>query len=58
MDQPIKSHTLGFNDFNGPFLMKMWNDDSPESMQIVQKSLEWIVDRTVEARLITEEVFA
>lgn len=43
--------------FSGPILMEMWNDDSPDSMQIVQDSREWIVDRMVEAGLMTEEVF-
>jgi L-ribulose-5-phosphate 3-epimerase len=43
--------------FNGPILMEMWNDDSPDSMQIVQQSREWIVDRILEAGLMTQEVF-
>jgi L-ribulose-5-phosphate 3-epimerase UlaE len=44
--------------FSGPILMEMWNDDSPDSMQIVRQSREWIVDRMLEAGLITQEVFA
>jgi L-ribulose-5-phosphate 3-epimerase len=43
--------------FSGPILMEMWNDDSPDSMQIVQQSREWIVDRMLEAGLITQEIF-
>lgn len=44
--------------FAGPVLLEMWNDDSPDSLQMVQQSREWIVDRMLEAGLINEEVFA
>jgi L-ribulose-5-phosphate 3-epimerase len=44
--------------FSGPILMEMWNDDSPDSMQIVRQSREWIVDRMLEAELMTQEMFA
>jgi L-ribulose-5-phosphate 3-epimerase len=43
--------------FSGPILMEMWNDDSPDSMQIVRQSREWIVDRMLEAELMVQEVF-
>lgn len=44
--------------FVGPVLMEMWNDDSPEAMEIVRASREWVVDRMAEAGLITQEVYS
>ena len=49
--------TLAEMNFSGPVLMEMWNDDTPDSIQIVQQSREWVVERMIEAGLITEEVF-
>jgi L-ribulose-5-phosphate 3-epimerase len=39
--------------FTGPVLLEMWNDDSPEAMQIVQQAREWIEGRMLEAGLIS-----
>lgn len=44
--------------FTGPVLLEMWNDNSPDSMQIVQQSREWVVDKMSQAGLIAEEVLA
>jgi len=43
--------------FIGPVLLEMWNDDSPEAMEIVRQSREWVVDRMVEAGMISQEVY-
>lgn len=40
--------------FSGPVLLEMWNDDSPDSLRIVQQSRQWIVARMVEAGLIDQ----
>jgi L-ribulose-5-phosphate 3-epimerase len=39
--------------FAGPVLLEMWNDDSPNSLQMVKQAREWVVERMVEANLIT-----
>lgn len=41
--------------FNGPVLLEMWNDDSPDSMRIVQESRKWVTDKMRQGGLITEE---
>lgn len=41
--------------FAGPVLLEMWNDDSPEAMQIVQRSREWVVQRMIEGGLLAQE---
>lgn len=41
--------------FNGPVLLEMWNDDSPNSMRIVQESRKWVMDKMRQGGLITEE---
>jgi L-ribulose-5-phosphate 3-epimerase len=38
--------------FTGPVLLEMWNDDSPDSMRIVQESREWVMARMREGSLI------
>jgi L-ribulose-5-phosphate 3-epimerase len=38
--------------FAGPVLLEMWNDDSPDSMRIVQESREWVMARMREGSLI------
>jgi L-ribulose-5-phosphate 3-epimerase UlaE len=38
--------------FNGPILMEMWNDDSPDAMRIVAESREWLIRRMREGGLI------
>lgn len=43
-----KLATMGFS---GPILLEMWNDDSPEAMQIVADSRNWVFARMLEAGL-------
>jgi L-ribulose-5-phosphate 3-epimerase len=38
--------------FTGPVVLEMWNDDSPDSMRIVQESREWVMARMREGSLI------
>lgn len=40
--------------FTGPVLLEMWNDDSPDSMLIVQESRQWVIERMLEGGLISE----
>lgn len=44
---------LAAMNFTGPVLLEMWNDDSPDSMRIVQESRQWVMDRMQEANLIS-----
>lgn len=39
--------------FNGPILLEMWNDDSPDSLQIVEEARVWVEARMIEGGLIT-----
>ena len=39
--------------FNGPVLLEMWNDDSPDSLKIVEEARIWVEERMVEGGLIT-----
>jgi L-ribulose-5-phosphate 3-epimerase len=39
--------------FTGPVLLEMWNDDSPDSLRIVQEAREWVVARMREGGLIS-----
>ena len=39
--------------FNGPVLLEMWNDDSPDSLKIVEEARLWVEERMVEGGLIT-----
>ncbi|HEY83739.1 MAG TPA: L-ribulose-5-phosphate 3-epimerase [Chloroflexi bacterium] len=41
--------------FTGPVLLEMWNDDSPDSMRIIQESREWVMTKMREGGLISEE---
>jgi len=41
--------------FAGPVLLEMWNDDSPEARQMVQRSREWIEQCITEGGLLAEE---
>jgi len=40
--------------FTGPVLLEMWNDDSPDSLRIVQESRQWVMARMQEGGLISE----
>ena len=40
--------------FVGPVLLEMWNDDSPDSLRIVQESRQWVMARMQEGGLISE----
>jgi L-ribulose-5-phosphate 3-epimerase len=46
--------------FNGPVLLEMWNDDSPDSLKIVEQARIWVEERMVEGGLISarEKVYA
>jgi L-ribulose-5-phosphate 3-epimerase len=41
--------------FAGPIMLEMWNDDSPDSLRIIQESREWILDRMNEGGLVRSE---
>lgn len=38
--------------FSGPVLLEMWNDDSPDSLRIVEYAREWIITRMREGGLL------
>ena len=40
--------------FIGPILLEMWNDDSPDSLRIVQESRQWVMARMQEGGLISQ----
>ena len=42
--------------FTGPVLLEMWNDDSPDSLRIVQESRQWVMTRMEEGGLISESL--
>ena len=39
--------------FNGPVLLEMWNDDSPDSLRIVAAARAWVEERMIDGGLIT-----
>ena len=39
--------------FNGPVLLEMWNDDSPDSLRIVEAARCWVEERMIEGGLIS-----
>jgi L-ribulose-5-phosphate 3-epimerase len=41
--------------FAGPLLLEMWNDDSPDSVRIVQEARKWVFDRMVQAELVSDQ---
>lgn len=47
--------TLAEMGFSGPVLLEMWNDDSPDSMKIIEQARLWVMERMAEAGLITPE---
>ena len=40
--------------FSGPIMIEMWNDNNPDSMQIIAAARKWVVDRMIEATLFVE----
>jgi L-ribulose-5-phosphate 3-epimerase len=44
--------------FAGPIMIEMWNDNSPDSMQIIQQSREWVMERMVAGGLLVTESVA
>lgn len=44
--------TLANMGFTGPVLLEMWNDDSPDSLEIVANARRWVMDKMVEGGLI------
>ncbi len=39
-------------DFNGPVMIEMWNDNRPDSMQLIAEARQWILDRMEEGGLV------
>lgn len=48
--------TLAHIGFSGPVLLEMWNDDSPDSLQIVRDARQWVMARMAEGGLIDDEI--
>jgi L-ribulose-5-phosphate 3-epimerase len=46
---------LALQDFRGPVLLEMWNDDAPDAFTIIREAREWIVARMLEAGLEHQE---
>ena len=44
--------TLARMGFIGPVLLEMWNDDSPDSLEIVRDARSWVMGKMVEGGLI------
>ncbi|MEM7531313.1 MAG: L-ribulose-5-phosphate 3-epimerase [Chloroflexota bacterium] len=44
--------TLAEIGFNGPILLEMWNDDSPDSLDIVRNARTWVMSKMAEGGLI------
>lgn len=44
--------TLAHMRFTGPVLLEMWNDDSPDSLEIVGNAKTWVMDKMAEGGLI------
>ena len=44
--------------FTGPMMLEMWNDDSPDSLRIVQEARNWVLNRMVEAGLAKERSYS
>lgn len=42
--------------FTGPVMLEMWNDNSPDSLRIIQQARKWIVDRMAQANLVSTEM--
>ncbi len=42
--------------FSGPVLLEMWNDDSPDSLRIVQESRQWVLARMQAGGLISQSL--
>jgi L-ribulose-5-phosphate 3-epimerase UlaE len=38
--------------FTGPIMLEMWNDDSPDALDIIRTAREWIFARMTEAQLV------
>jgi L-ribulose-5-phosphate 3-epimerase len=47
--------TLAGMGFSGPILLEMWNDDSPDSLKIIQHARIWVMERMIESGLIAQE---
>lgn len=44
--------------FTGPITIEMWNDNAPDSMQIIAEARSWVLERLIESGLFTEETAA
>ena len=48
---------LASMEFAGPVMLEMWNDNSPDSMRIVEDARAWVVSRMIEAGMIASELY-
>ena len=55
---PFVAAFRALNDVNygGPVMLEMWNDDSPDSLQIIKDARVWVVDKMIAGGLVSEEM--
>jgi L-ribulose-5-phosphate 3-epimerase len=44
--------------YTGPIMIEMWNDNSPDSLRIIQESRAWVLERMKAGGLVIEEINA
>ena len=44
--------TLAALDYSGPVLIEMWNDDRPDSLELIGAARRWVVDKMAEGGLV------
>ena len=42
--------------YGGPVMLEMWNDDSPDSLQIIRDARTWVVDKMIAGGLASEKM--
>lgn len=42
--------------YGGPVMLEMWNDDSPDSLEIIRNARAWVVDKMIAGGLVGEEM--
>lgn len=47
--------TLAKMKFSGPVMIEMWNDNRPDSMQLISQARDWVINRMIEGNLIDKE---
>ncbi|MEM7800637.1 MAG: L-ribulose-5-phosphate 3-epimerase, partial [Chloroflexota bacterium] len=40
--------------YGGPVMLEMWNDDSPDSLEIIRNARTWVVDKMIKGGLVGE----